>query len=88
VSSDDSDETAIKSFVVTEEVGRVLKSMKCLVEAEYNKEINKILTFDCKCIKHMSPDYIFNIRATMAYVKERDKDLMILMALYRVSGNH
>jgi hypothetical protein len=24
----------------------------------------------------------------MAYVKERDKDLMILMALYRVSGNH
>ena len=47
----------------------------------------KILAFDCKyadgvekrthrrlfCIKHLSPDYIFKLRATMASVTEREK---------------
>ena len=50
-SSDESDreETGINSVVVTEEVDRVLKSVECVVEAEYDKEMNRILTFDCKC---------------------------------------
>ena len=49
------------------------------------KEMEKIMAFDCKyaegvekktegcCIKHLSPDYIFKLRATMVSVKEREK---------------
>ena len=49
------------------------------------KEMEKSLAFDCIyaelkrehtegcCIKHLSPDYIFKLRATMASVTERGK---------------
>ena len=51
------------------------------------KEMEQTLAFDCKyadivkkrthrrlcCIKHLSPDYIFKLRATMASVTERVK---------------
>jgi hypothetical protein len=51
------------------------------------KEIERILAFDCKyaegvekkehtegcCIKHLSPDYIYKLRATMASVTEGEK---------------
>ncbi|XP_071211410.1 uncharacterized protein [Salvelinus alpinus] len=83
----------------TEEVDdRVLKSVQCPGEADY-KEMEKILAFDCKCggsrkentdgfcIKQLSTDYIFKLRATMATVTEKEKDLMILMALHTVSVN-
>ena len=35
----------------------------------------------------MFPDYIFKLKATMASVTEREKDLMILMALHTASVN-
>jgi hypothetical protein len=40
------EETSINIVVVSEEVGQVLKSVECLVEAEYDKEMTIILSFD------------------------------------------
>jgi hypothetical protein len=49
------------------------------------EEMEKSMAFDCKyaegverehtegCIKHLSPDYIFKVRATMASVTQREK---------------
>ena len=54
------------------------------------KEMEKILAFDCKyaegvekrthcCKKHLSLDYIFKLRATMASVTESEKHPLIYM---------
>ena len=66
---------AINSVLVTEEFDQVLKSVEYPVEAEYDCKCDgsqKENTEGC-CIKQLSPDYIFKLRAIMVSVTEREK---------------